>query len=425
MVSPSAGVETRVRRYYAFQILVAFQLWSPFWSLWLFTKLTSGAETNYFLATLVDVVFWIVSLVVAIPAGAIADRYGRKPALIVGIAIWMTGIVLFGLSTDFLGFAFANGVWAFGAAFLWGATSAYLYDTLVEVHAETRYPAVSSRVAMFSFLGTGLASLLGGALVSLTNRLDLTLLAYALPGLGALALAWTFQEPTVRREPEANLLAQIRGGLRTTRRNRQIVLVIVFQLLVGLVTYVMGFFRPALIVGVTEHNYLLMGTVYAGFFCIAAVSGRAVDRLLRRFGEFGGLVLTFLLVFPPFILVFTVSQGFFAPDLAFGLGVLSQVFDYAVWGIEGPLITTILNRRVASNDRATVLSINSFFSVLVIAITEPVVGIVATNYNFGVGLAVLALAASFPTVYVLWRFRHIEHESGVFAANAAAPTREH
>ena len=403
-VTPAAGVEARVRRYYAFQVLVAFQLWSPFWSLWLFDRLSN----DYFLGTLVDVVFWIVSLLVAVPAGALADRYGRKRAVVIGTGIWMAGIVLFGFAGDFATFALANAVWAFGAGFLWGGGSAYLYDTLVEVHAEARYPSVSSRSAMYAFLGTALACVVGGTLVATTDRLDLPLILYAIPGIGALVLGLTFQEPSVGRQPEKNLLAQVVSGARTTARNRQIVLIIVFQVLVGFVTYMMGFFRPKFMDQVVQGNFLLMGVVYAGFFCVAAASGRTVDRLMRRLGESGALVVVILLVFPPFALIYLVAQGYFAPDVALVLGVLTQVPDYIFWGIESPLITTIINRRVASNDRATVLAINSFFTTLVIAIAEPVVGQVATVYSVGTGLAAGALAAAVPTALVLAAYRKSE-----------------
>jgi MFS family permease len=406
-VRSDGGIQTRVRRFYAFEVLVAFQLWSPFWSLWLFDRLNN----DYFMGTLVDMVFWIVSLLVAMPAGAFADRYGRKRALLIGVAIWMTGIILFGLSDNFMAFSFANGVWALGAGFMWGAVSAYLYDTLAEVHAEARYPALSSRAAMFSFLGTAIACVIGGILVTTSGQLNLSLILYAVPGLGAVVLGLSFQEPTVPREPEPNLFAQVRSGLRTTAQNRQIVLIIIFQVLVAFVTYMMGFFRPKFMDQIVRGDFILMGIIYAGFFIIAALSGRTVDRILKRFGESGSLVLVTLLVFPPFALIYLVAQGFFSPDLALVLGVLTQVPDYAFWGIEAPLITTIINRRVGSKDRATVLAINAFFTTLVIAFAEPAVGQVATSYSVGTGLGLGALVACLPTVYILSAYRKSERSS--------------
>lgn len=390
---------------------MAFQLWSPFWSLWLFQRLND----DYFLGTLVDMVFWIVSLLVAMPAGAFADRYGRKRAVLIGVAIWMTGIVLFGFADNFVAFSLANAVWALGAGFMWGAGSAYLYDTLAEVHAEARYPNLSSRSAMYAFIGTAIAAALGGLLIGTTGRLNVPLIAYAVPGLGALVLGLTFREPTVPRVPEPNIFAQVRSGLRTTARNRQIVLIVVFQVLVGFVTYMMGFFRPAFMGQIVQRDYVLMGLIYAGFFVVAAISGRTVDRILKRFGESGGLILVSLLIFPPFALIYLVAQGFFSPDLGLILGVLTQIPDYIFWGIETPLITTILNRRVESKDRATVLAINSFFTTLVIAFAEPAVGQVATSYSFGTGLGLAALVACLPTAYVVSAYRHSERSAHAHA----------
>lgn len=417
MGTPSDATRSRVHRYYLFQILVAFQIWSPFWSLWLFVRL----DNNYFQATLVDIVFWGVSLLIAVPAGALADRYGRKPALLAGVAIWLAGIFLFGLSTTFVTFALSNMVWAVGAGFMWGTGSAYLYDTLSEVQLEQRYPLISSRVAMFSFLGTAVACLLGGLLVTGTGQLQVPLLVYLIPGLGAVAVAWTFEEPQVKREPESNLFAQIGSGWRTTARNRQILLVIGFQVVVGLVTYVMAFFRSRFMANVVQDDYVLMGAIYLGFFVLAAFAGLAAEPLLRRLGESGSLAVIFLLVFPPFALVFLVSQGFFPAELNLGLGTLSQVFDYTVWGLETPLITTILNRRVGSHDRATVLAINSFFGTLVILAAEPAVGLVATNYNFGLGLAALALVCAFPAAYAIAAFRRTEQGEAASASARPGP----
>ena len=414
----AVSVDARVRRYYAFQILVAFQIWSPFWAIWLFNHFT------YFLGTLVDVVFWIVSLLVAMPAGAFADRYGRKRAVVLGVAIWMAGIISFGASDSFAMFALSNAVWAFGAGFLWGAGSAYLYDTLVEVHAEARYPAVSSRVALYSYTGTAAASLAGGLIIFLTGRLDLTLILYAVPGLGALALGLTFQEPSVARRPEPSLFGQIRLGLRTARGNRQIVLVILFQVLVGFVSYMMALFRGVFLNQTLSGDLLVVALVYCAFYLVAAVSGGLTGRLLDRFGETGGLVLVFIMVFAPFPVIYFIAQGAFPPFVGGVLAIATQLPDYVVWGIEAVLITTILNRRIGSEGRATVLAIETFFSTLVIAVMEPIAGLIATDYSLGTGLALGALVASVPTAYLLVAYRAIERHTGALPLGAATPARK-
>lgn len=417
-VSAIVAVDARVRRYYAFQILVAFQIWSPFWTIWLFGHFTS------FLGTVVDVIFWIVSLLVAMPAGAFADRYGRKRAILVGVGIWMSGIVAFGFADSFVTFALANAVWAFGAGFLWGAGSAYLYDTLVEVHAEARYPAVSSRVALYSYLGSAAASLVGGLIVLETGRPDLTLILYAIPGFGALALGMTLQEPTVPRTPEPSLFGQIGAGLRLAMSNRQIVLVILFQVLVGFVSYMMALFRAVFLNQTLSGDLVVVALVYCVFFLVAAVSGGLTGSLLKRFGESGGLLLVFLMVFAPFPLIYLIAQKVLTGDLGAVLAVATQLPDYVVWGIEAVLIATIINRRVGSDGRATVLAVETLASTFAIAVLEPIVGLTATDYSLGTGLALGALVASAPTAYILLAYRRIEHaQLAVLRAGAPAHGR--
>jgi len=396
------SLESRIRRYYAFDMLVAFQLWSPFWTLWLFD------HADAFQATLVDIVFWIVSLLVTMPAGAIADRYGRKPALLVGVAIWDAGIVLFGLAGSLPIFALANGIWALGAAFMWGTASAYLYDTLAEAGQEERYPKVVSRAAMLTYLATAAAVPLGGLLVFLTRSLAVPLLVYAVPGLAALVVAATFREPAVRRQAATGLAGQIRMGLRTTRDHRPIVLVIVFQVLIGVVTYVMAFFRSPFIGEIVGGDFLLMGFVWSAFFVVAAVGGLSMGRLLERVGEGGALRIAFFLVFPPFLVVYGASAGWFSPGLGLTLAVLAQTPYYVLWGFEGPMVTTIINRRVGSSDRATVLGISTFFVTLALAIFEPLVGLLVDATDIGTALALMALVAVVPSAYVVAAFRRHE-----------------
>jgi predicted MFS family arabinose efflux permease len=397
-------------------MIVTFQIYSPFWAIWLFNHFT------YFLGTIIDVIFWIASLLIAMPAGAFADRYGRKPTIVLGVGIWMAGVVAFGFSGSFVTFTLSNVVWAFGAGFLWGANSAYLYDTLLEVHAETRYPAVSSRVTLYTYLGTAFASLVGGVIIFTTTQINMTLVLYAIPGLAALVLGLTFQEPSVPRTPEPSLFGQIRSGFRTARRNRQIVLVILFQVLVGFVSYMMALFRGVFLNQSLGGNLLVVAIIYSLFYLVTAVSGGLTGSFMNRFGETGGLLLVFIMVFVPFPLIYFIAQGAFPPGVRGVLAMVTQLPDYVVLGIEAVLIATIINRRVESEGRATVLAVEAFFSTLVIAVMEPIAGLVATVYSLGTGISLGALVASLPTAYILVAYRRSER-TNAGRVDAEAPVR--
>ena len=407
MRSGPAPVDARVRRYTLFVVLWSFELWHPFWTLWLL----SAPGVNYLNATLVDVVFWAVSILVAMPAGAFADRIGRKPSLLLGIVMWNAGIVVFGLARSLPVFAIANAIWALGASFLFSSGPAFLYDTLTEAGQEARYPKVMSRVAMLGFLSTAAGCGVGGLVVLATGSLQAVLLLNVVTGGLAAATVLTFREPAVPRRPESGLFAQIVTGLRATRRSRQISLLILFQVLTGIVLYVLTFFRAPLVESIVGQNYLMIGLVFGGFFCVASVAGLSFGRILERLGETGTLALTYLLVYPPFLLIYASSAGTFTPGFAAAFAILAQIPSYIIWGLETPVVTTIINRRVGASQRATVLSVSIFFTTLSLGITEPIVGYLATLYDLGLGLSIFAVIAAVPSALVLGAYRRSEREA--------------
>jgi len=394
----------------------SFELWQPFWTLWLLV------HSSYFEATLVDIVFWVVSLAVAMPAGALADRFGRKGAMLAGIVLWNVGVVGFGLSTALPQFALANAAWALGASFLFSSGPAYVYDTLVEAGRENEYPERMSRIAALGFASSAAGSVVGGLVVTATASFQAPLLLSLISGAAAAATVLTFVEPRVPRALGARLAAQIREGLRTTRHNRQLMLLILFQVLIGIVLYVLMFFRAPFLEDLLAGNYLFMGALFGSYFLVAAISSRLVGRILQRLGEAGALAVTFVLVFPPFALFYAVAVGTFSPGTAILLGILAQVPSYVIWGLETPVVTTIINRRVLASERATVLSVSIFFATASLAVVEPVVGYLATDLGLGLGLTVLATVAAVPSALVLISY----HRTGItapVASTAVLPDR--
>lgn len=403
MVLIPRSIDERVRRYIVFQVLWSFELWWPFWTLWLL----AAPGVGYFEATLVDIVFWIVSLFAAMPAGALADRLGRRPALVAGIVTWHLGVILFGLAPSLPFFALANATWAVGASFLFSVGPAFLYDTLVEAGEEARYPRVISRVAFFGFLSSAGGSALGGLVVQATGSFQTVLLLSAVNGVLATATVLTFREPAVRRSEALGMVAQIRTGLRATRRTPQIVLLILFQILTGIVLYILTFFRAPLIESLVGADYGLFGVVFGGFFVVAAFAGVSVGRILERIGESGALLLTYLLVFPPFAIIYFATAGGLPASIAIAFAILAQIPSYIIWGLESPVVTTIINRRVGSAERSTVLSISVFLTTLSLAIVEPLIGWLATTTSLAIGLTTLAAVATIPAAYALLAFRRI------------------
>ena len=387
-VPPS--LPARVWRFHLYQACTSFAFWIPFWALWSRSHVASD-----FQFTLVDTAFWVGMLLFQLPVGAIADRLGRRRSTIIAESLRCVGILGFGLATSFAGYVAANVVWALGAAFLIG-TSAYLYETLLEVGHESEFPRYIGRNTTVQLLSNAAGSFVGGLIVTATSEIQWTLLLGAAMNVGAVAVAWSFREPAVPRTTEPTYTRQLAFGLRIVRRREGVALLIGVQVFLGITLYVMAIFRPIYLsfVGLSE---LEIASWFSGYLLLAALVAAFAGRFSNVLGEFGTLALLATLTAGPFLGIFVLGRS--------ALGAILQMPIYIAWSLQGPLVTAFLNRRIEPGQRATVLSMGAFAYTLGLVVLEPIAGIVATASGLlvlGLFLGILALV---PSAYILVRWR--------------------
>ncbi len=85
---------------------------------------------DYALANSVNVVFFCTLFLAEIPTGAYADTFGRKASYVLASLLWSLGLIVYGLSDSFIGFATAEAILAIGSTCVSGAFEAWLVDSL-------------------------------------------------------------------------------------------------------------------------------------------------------------------------------------------------------------------------------------------------------------------------------------------------------
>lgn len=85
---------------------------------------------DYAVANSVNVVFFCTLFLAEIPTGAYADTFGRKASYVLASLLWSLGLVVYGLSDSFIGFACAEAILAIGSTCVSGAFEAWLVDSL-------------------------------------------------------------------------------------------------------------------------------------------------------------------------------------------------------------------------------------------------------------------------------------------------------
>lgn len=332
--------------------------------------------------------YYVVVVAAEVPSGVIADRFGRKTALVLGAAFGAAGTVVFTQSFTFLSFAVGEVLFALATAIMSGADSALLYDSLAAERRESEYPRIEGAAQALPLLVTAIGLPLADRFLVVDGD---PVLAYwvtggliAVSGLSALRLV----EPPGRRRLSTREITV--GAWRDVIRIPGIARLIVYS--VGLFALlrvaIVNFFHPALAdAGVPVHFY---GTVLAVVNVVGALAAWRAHGWLKRLGERAALVampVSLLCMFwlltqlklPPAALLFCI-QG-----LAFGA--------YPV------VVRSILNRLVPRVERrATVLSIESFACRVAFSPLTVLAGWSLGALGLDAALALTALLACVPFV---------------------------
>src|SRR5690606_23270980 len=96
-MSPTVAPErylANVPRFCLFRALVNFQLWMPIWVVYLNEeRYFSFAQINA-----VEAIFWVAVVLLEVPTGVVADRWGRKAVLSYGALVYAISILVFGIA---------------------------------------------------------------------------------------------------------------------------------------------------------------------------------------------------------------------------------------------------------------------------------------------------------------------------------------
>ena len=384
-VSDDAHARRNLSLLHAYWFLREFQLWIPVWIVYLtieqgFSLTAVTAAEGLYLAGVVAL---------EVPTGAVADRWGRSRSIALGAFLLGISILVFAFTTSFAVLLGSFMLWSVAHTLMSGADMALLFDTLKGAGRESEYEHIAGRGSALTWTGVGVATLLGGPVAAIFDIRFTIFIGAATCMVTALTVLAIHEPPHERaggsREP---YLRSIRLAFREVSATEGLRAVV---LLAGVTTAALGavhyLVQPFLIdrgveVGVwfSLLQVPLFGAGMVGSLYAARIAGRAGARLaLLAAPVLGGGLCLAIAVLP--------GQGAYVPLL---LVMLVQSMVH-------PISTGYVNRRVGSERRATVLSMQGMVYSLVMAAMAPVLGFATDSWGLGVafsactGLAVVAL----------------------------------
>ena len=341
--------------------------------------------------------FGAVVVLMEVPSGYIADRFGRKRALVAGTLLLGLGFSVLPFADGFVALAIFETLLGVAVSLISGADLALLYDTELALGRAEGTPGAVRNLHAAHSASEAIAALLCSALMLWS--IDAVVLAQVLAGWIPFAVALTLVEPPVHRAlgegagedagergvRMREVLAHMLGGERVLRHT---VLALAFWSLTT-------FYAVWLLQKYWELGGIALvwfGVLWAVCNAVSGIAGRFAAAAEARLGAPGLLLLVGVLpalgyvamAGMPLVAGLVLSLGFF---VARGLGLV--------------VLRDALNSRVPSRFRATANSLASFGFRGAYVLTAPLVGAVLDGAGMTMALWLLAIGSLLVLRFVL------------------------
>ncbi len=320
---------------------------------------------------------YAVSIVIfEVPSGYIADIWGRKNSIVLGMFLSLVGNLFF-LFNGFYSFMAAEIFLGIGASFISGCDSALFYDSLISLKREKEFKKLIGKYRSYGNFSEGFAGLFGGFLASYA-------LIYTVYGR-ILVLLLGFLLSFLLVEPTRKALATTEGRIKTLFKvikfalveNQKIRYLILFSSILGAVTlniawYGQFFFKE---IGLKPIYYGLVWSIIqfaSGFYAILGY--KYVNLIGKKKAMFS------LLIF--------IGAGYFGLSFAGNIfvGLLFILICFFIRGVNLPVIGYYLHQELSSEMRATVISVKSLAVRFLYSILAPFYGFVIDKYSLDASL---------------------------------------
>lgn len=325
-------------------------------------------------------IFGLSVFLFEIPTGYISDKWSRKFSIQIGFLVCGFSYCMYGFGEGFLYFAFLQTLQGFGSCFISGSNDALMYDSLLSMgqsHDYVKHKSAMSSIGNFMEAGAGVI----GGLVAVLSLLYAAYLQGAAMLLG-FVVALFLVEPPIHRDEDVLHLQELKRALRIVFvEKREIFWVLMYGAAIGGMTFSsVWLFQPLLAENMV--NISLFGWFWAGMNLSVGIGVLTVPWMQKNMSMKLSLFLIPVLASLSLIII-----GVWG-------ALLSVLFYVGVtWAraARGVFVSFLLNEKVPSDLRATILSMDSMFFRLVFAVVAPLLGFVIDNYTLGDGFILVGI----------------------------------
>ncbi|MFA6518155.1 MAG: MFS transporter [Candidatus Shapirobacteria bacterium] len=325
---------------YVSTFLVSWLFFIPIWF---------SFETQFANPGLLSVIYaltYVITIILEIPTGALADLIGRKSTVITGSIIQGLGWILISQSKGVEWLWCGYGIGAIGGALISGANTALVYDSLKELGRERYFARFSSLSGLLFRVGMIFSSFLGGYIYLINKGLPYILVGvnYILAGI----VTFLIIEPKIDSEKFSfqNYLRQTGLGVKHLLANEKIKWYSVYYMIIGGTTWYFQYFLNQSYATLMGFDEIQRSWLFSSVFLIIGVLGLFIAKHVSKY--------KFFIVMLPVLTI----VGYFSGAVANSLVAIVAIFLVQFTGtLRFSILDQYANDQIESRYRATALSV--------------------------------------------------------------------
>lgn len=349
---------------------------------------------------LLEGIYHITGMIFEIPSGALADLLGRKKSMIVSRILIAISCLIMLVSNHFWMFGLSFFIQALGNNFNSGTEEALVYDSMKALGLEEHYIGVNGRINVIIEVSQGIATVFGGILAE--HSFAFCYLASFIIAVCAVLPVFLMTEPPIQREETRNLhiVTMLKNHFQTSfgilKANPAIMKIIIYFQSIFTVQTMLFFYSQQYFFDM-GYNKVKISFFMLLFSIVSCLGALLSEKIYQVFGSRTAPIAATLIAIAISTFVF---QNVIVSVTALSISGFCNSVLY-------PVQSTILNKMIPSEQRATLISVNSMFFSIGMILLFPIVGFLADF--FGLAL-VFALTGILLLLFTFWFEKRFSHK---------------
>ncbi len=347
---------------------------------------------------------WLIE----IPAGALADKIGRKTALVVGNVVYILAMLSVLLWKNEIPIVVVALLFSVGTAVTGSSFQSMMFDVYASREAEDKFHEAMARSTSISLFAAAVAAILGGVLAEIDLALPMVV-DIILLSLATIIITLYVEEPKPTnlhhegapdRRSYLNIMKS--GFLNAFSSWYMINFILCAAVIFATLRVAFNFYQPLLLAA--QVPYYQVGGIFSALFLLSAASAYVFSHIKKRLLTTGLPELIFFSLFLAASLLILDDKNVFSI-------VAAICFHQMVRGMYPSLTSYIYNINIENGraDRTTTLATASFFRASITGVATYLSGLFSESLGSNTIFSILSIASALSLISLL-AFRYASKE---------------